>query len=73
MSGERLIGNEFGLDDLAEDSEEEINRKKPDDEESLIADVGRMNGQARLSGSGRVRSGVEREVMKPSKGAGRGS
>lgn len=73
MSGERLIGNEFGLDDLAEDSEEEIGRKKPDDEESLIADAGRMNGQARLSGSGRARSGVEREVVKPSKGAGRGS
>ena len=62
----------FGLDDLAEDSEEDAKNKKIEDEEML---AGRPNGRdsSRLSGSGRVRSGVEREHVKPSKGAGRGS
>jgi hypothetical protein len=72
MSREGLMDG-FGLDDLAEDSEEEGNnrRKKPEDEEALIAS--RLNGQARLSGSGRVRSGVERETVRPTKGTGRGT
>jgi hypothetical protein len=70
MSNDRLMDG-FGLDDLTEDSEEDAGRKKADDEEALIGRTG--NGQARLSGSGRVRSGVERETVRPSKGAGRGS
>jgi hypothetical protein len=72
MSGERLMDG-FGLDDLTEDSEEDGRPKKPDDEEALMGSRG-LSGAARLSGSGRVRSGgVEREVVKPSKGTGRGS
>jgi hypothetical protein len=71
MSRDGLMDG-FGLDNLAEDSEEEDNiKKQTEDEESLIAS--RLNGQARLSGSGRVRSGVERETVRPSKGTGRGS
>ncbi len=72
MSGERLMDG-FGLDDLAEDSEEDGRPKKPDDEEVLMGSRG-LGGAARLSGSGRVRSGgVEREIVKPGKGSGRGS
>jgi hypothetical protein len=61
----------FGLDDLAEDSdEEEGGRKKPRDEESGLRQSG--NPAARLSGSGRIRQTVEKETVRPSKGAGRG-
>ncbi|KIW04890.1 uncharacterized protein PV09_04065 [Verruconis gallopava] len=70
MSREGLMDN-FGLDDLAEDSEEDDKGKKPDDEEALTGS--RQNGAARLSGSGRVRAGVEHHSVRPSKGAGRGS
>lgn len=61
----------FGLDDLAEDSDEErIWKGQHADEEAMLG--GRSGGAARLSGSGRIRSGVERETVRPGKGAGRG-
>lgn len=60
----------FGLDDLAEGSEEEREGKRGDEEMGL----GRGGIQlARLSGSGRVRSAGEKEGAKlVVKGAGRG-
>ena len=70
--GRNSMSREGLIDDLAEDSSEEgqDKGKKPLDEELGLG--GRANGAARLSGSGRVRSVVERESVRPSKGLGRG-
>lgn len=67
----------FGLDDLAEDSEEEARngKKRGRDVEEGLGTRTRTEGDrlARLSGSGRARQQyVEREVVRPGKGAGRG-
>jgi hypothetical protein len=70
----------FGLDDLAEGSDEEgrgvegANGKRVEDEEMGLRGGGQSAIQlARLSGSGRARSNVEKEALKtPVKGVGRG-
>lgn len=66
----------FGLDDLAEDSEEDGGRKRDGLGDEEMGFPGRQSATqlARLSGSGRVRSNgaVEKETVKVGKGAGRG-
>jgi hypothetical protein len=64
----------FGLDDLAEDSEEDGRLKRGlGDEEAGYPGRHSATQLARLSGSGRARSNnLEKEVVRPSKGVGRG-
>jgi hypothetical protein len=64
-----LLADGFGLDDLAEDSDDEGKRKQGDLEEGL---GGRRDTSAmsRLSGSGRPRHAVERESVRPNKSSG---
>lgn len=65
----------FGLDELTERSDEEVemaNGKRAEDEEMGLRNGGQSAIQlARLSGSGRARSNVEKEALKQSvKGVG---
>jgi hypothetical protein len=64
----------FGLDDLAEDSEEEGRAKRGlGDEEAGFPGRHSATQLSRLSGSGRARSNnLEKETVRPTKGVGRG-
>ncbi|TID17884.1 DUF803-domain-containing protein [Venturia nashicola] len=65
-----LLADGFGLDDLAEDSDDEEGRKKTGDLEEGLGGRRDASAMARLSGSGRPRHNVERESGRPNKSSG---
>lgn len=65
-----LLADGFGLDDLAEDSEDEEGKRKQGDLEEGLGGRKDTSAMARLSGSGRPRHAVERETVRPNKPSG---